>query len=138
MDASEQPGSVPYPERRRRPEARRWWNERRAALPIVGPIVRFRLAAVFAAQLFDLGTFTGMIDRHGIHAELNPIVVRGFDAFGMPIVVLVKLALVVLVGSVVFLLATEGPGRKAQPNLATVVTLVAVAAGFLGGVSNLG
>jgi hypothetical protein len=114
------------------------WNERRAALPILGPIVRFRLAALFAAQFFDLGTFTGMIDRRGIHAELNPIVVQGFDTFGMPIVVLVKLALVVLVGSIVFLLATEGPGRKPQPGLATAVTLIAVSAGFLGGVSNLG
>ena len=88
------------------------WNERRAALPIVGPIVRFRLAALFAAQFFDLGTFTGMIDRRGIHAELNPIVVEGFMAYGMPIIVLAKLALVVLVGSIVFLLATEGPGAR--------------------------
>jgi len=138
MDRTQERKPLPHPERRRRPGARRLWNERRAALPIVGPIVRFRLAAMFAAQFFDLGTFTGMIDRRGIHAEPNPIVVQGFDAFGMPFFVLAKLALVVLVGSIVFLLATEGPGRKPQPGLATVVTLIAVSAGFLGGVSNLG
>lgn len=129
---------LPHPERRRRPGSRRIWNERRRALPILGPIVRFRLAAMFAAQFFDLGTFTGMIDQRGIHAELNPIVAQGFESFGMPIVVLAKLALVVLVGSIVFLLATEGPRRKAHPGLATTVTLLAVAAGFIGGVSNLG
>jgi len=138
VDPVEPSAPASIPEWRRRTRARRLWNERRAALPIVGPIVRFRLAALFAAQLFDFGTFTGMIDRHGIRAELNPIVVQGFEAFGMPVVVLVKMALVVLVGSVVFLLATEGQGRKPQPGLATVVTLVAVSAGFLGGVSNLG
>lgn len=129
---------LPHPERRRRPGRRRIWNERRRALPILGPIVRFRLAAMFAAQFFDLGTFTGMIDQRGIHAELNPIVAQGFESFGMPIVVLAKLALVVLVGSIVFLLATEGPRRRAHPGLATTVTLLAVAAGFIGGVSNLG
>ncbi len=100
--------------------------------------MRFRLAALFAAQFFDLGTFTGMIDRHGIGAEYNPIVAQGFDAFGLPLVVVVKLALVVLVGSTVVLLASEGPRHKANPGLATIVTLAAVAAGFIGGVSNLG
>jgi len=42
------------------------------------PILRFRLAAIFAAQLFDFVTFTIMIERHGIDAELNPIVALGF------------------------------------------------------------
>ena len=49
-----------------------------------GPILRFRLAALLAAQLFDFGTFTLMVGRHGIVAELNPLVAQGFVAFGLP------------------------------------------------------
>lgn len=138
MRRDEVPAPLPFPERRRRAGSRRLWRERRAARPTAPPIVRFRLAALFAAQFFDLGTFTGMIDRRGIHAELNPIVAQGFNEFGYPIVVVAKLALVVLVGSIVVLLASEGPDRKANPGLATLVTVLAVAAGFVGGVSNLG
>ncbi len=134
----EQPTPLPFPERRRRAGSRRLWRERRRAIPTAAPIVRFRLAALFAAQFFDLGTFTGMVDRRGISAELNPIVAQGFDAFGLPLVVFAKLALVVLVGSTVVLLATEGPRHRANPGLATLVTLAAVAAGFIGGLSNLG
>jgi hypothetical protein len=138
MRRTVEPTPLPFPERRRRAGSRRLWRERRAARPTALPIVRFRLAALFAAQFFDLGTFTGMVDRRGISAELNPIIAQGFDSFGFPIIVLAKLALVVLVGSIVVLLASEGPKRKANPGLATLVTLAAVGAGFLGGVSNLG
>lgn len=122
------------PERRRRAGSRRLWRERRAARPLAAPMVRFRLAAVFAAQFFDLGTFTQMVGRDGIAAELNPIVARGFDAFGYPLVIVAKLALVVLIGSIVVVLAT---GPRPRPILASLVTVVAVAAGFVGGISNL-
>ena len=104
--------------------------------PVRGPIVRFRLAALFAAQFFDLGTFSLMVDRHGVAAEANPIVAQGFADWGMLLVVVAKIALFVLVGSIVFLLA-EHPRRRASLRLAAVVTVVAVVAGFTGGVSNL-
>ena len=104
--------------------------------PVRGPIVRFRLAALFAAQFFDLGTFSLMIDRHGVAAEANPIVAQGFADWGMLLVVVAKIALFVLVGSIVFLLA-EHPRRRASLSLAAVITVVAVVAGFTGGVSNL-
>jgi hypothetical protein len=138
MRRIEQATPLPYPERRKRAGSRRLWRERRAARPTAAPIVRFRLAALFAAQFFDLGTFTRMVDRHGIHAEMNPIVAQGFDNFGLPLVVFAKLMLVVLVGSIVVVLASESPRRRANPGLATVVTLMAVGAGLLGGLSNLG
>lgn len=77
-----------------------------------------------------------MVDRHGIVAEANPLVAQGFADWGMVLVVLAKLALVLLVGSIVVLLAGR-PTRRASLGPAAVVTVVAVVAGFTGGVSNL-
>jgi hypothetical protein len=107
-----------------------------AIRPVGRAIVRLRLAALFAAQFFDLGTFSVMVGRHGIAAERNPIVAQGFVTWGMLLVVVTKLALVVLVGSVVFLLATR-PAKPLSLRLAAIVTILAVAAGLTGGVSNV-
>ena len=113
---------------------------RRRASHVIRPlrlaVLRFRLAALFAAQFFDLGTFTLMVDRHGVAAEVNPIVAQGFADWGMVLVVVAKLALVVLVGSIVVLLAGH-PTRRASLGLAALVSVAAVVAGFTGGVSNL-
>lgn len=104
--------------------------------PVRGAVVRFRLAALFAAQFFDFGTFSLMVDRHGVAAEVNPLVARGYEDWGMPWVIVAKVALVLLVGSIVVLLAGH-PTRRASLSLAAVVTVLAVVAGFTGGVSNL-
>jgi hypothetical protein len=104
--------------------------------PVRRGVVRFRLAALFAAQFFDLGTFSMMVSRHGIAAEANPIVAQGFAVWGIPLVVVAKLALFVLVGSIVVLLA-EHPTRRASLGIAAVLSVAAVVAGFTGGVSNL-
>jgi hypothetical protein len=113
---------------------------RRRASHVIRPVrlavLRFRLAAVFAAQFFDLGTFTLMVDRHGVAAEANPIIAQGFADWGMVLVVVAKLALVVLVGSIVVLLAGH-PTRRSSLGIAAVITVAAVVAGFTGGVSNL-
>jgi hypothetical protein len=108
-----------------------------ALVPARGPILRFRLAALLAAQLFDFGTFTLMIGRHGIAAEVNPIVAQGFAVFGMPVLILAKIALVVLLASIVVLLTREVPSRRAVPGLAAFVAICAVIAGLVGGVSNV-
>jgi hypothetical protein len=102
-----------------------------------GPILRFRLAALLAAQLFDFGTFTLMIDRHGIVAEMNPLVAQGFEAFGLPILALSKAALILLLGSIVVVLARELPSRRPIPGLAALITVLAVTAGLIGGISNV-
>jgi hypothetical protein len=104
--------------------------------PALAPILRFRIAALFAAQLFDFGTFRLMIERHGIGAEANPIVAQGFIAFGLPIVVIAKISLVVLVGSILVLLGREAAARPVSGRLAAIVVLEAVAAGLIGGISN--
>lgn len=102
-----------------------------------GPILRFRLATLLAAQLFDFGTFKLMVDRHGIVAEANPIVAQGFEAFGLPVLAITKIALVVLVGSIVVLLARDRPSGRPIPGLAATITVLAVIGGLFGGMSNV-
>jgi hypothetical protein len=99
-------------------------------------ILRFRIAAIFAAQLFDFGTFARMVERHGIRAEANPIVAHGFIAFGLPLVALVKIALVILVGSAIVILGRKGQSDPRSMRLAAIVVVVAVIGGLIGGISN--
>ena len=116
-------------------------SKRPARVPAVvasrGSILRFRLAALLAAQLFDFGTFTLMVGKHGIAAEVNPIVAQGYDTYGLPVLILVKLALVVLLGSIVVLLARDLPNRPAARGFAATISVLAVAAGLIGGISNV-
>ena len=114
---------------------------RRRASHVIRPlrraVVRFRLAALFAAQFFDLGTFTLMVDRHGVAAEANPIIAQGFSDWGLVLVVVAKLALFVLVGSIVVLAGGDiRPAGRAWASRPWSRSL-AVVAGFTGGVSNL-
>lgn len=102
-----------------------------------GSILRFRLAALLAAQLFDFGTFTVMIQKHGIAAEVNPLVAQGYETYGFPVLILVKLLLVVLLGSIVVLLARDLPTRPATRGFAATITVLAVVAGLIGGISNV-
>jgi hypothetical protein len=106
------------------------------SLPTTHPVLRFRLAALFAAQLFDFGTFTVMVSRHGIVSETNPIVAHGFVAFGLPLVAVAKGALVLLVGSILVILGRAWATAPMTRRVATSVALVAVASGLLGGISN--
>ncbi len=99
-------------------------------------ILRLHLASLFAAQLFDYGTFTLMVDRHGIAAELNPLVAQGFVVFGLPFLALAKGALVMLVASIVVVIARRANAQRSLPVLATAVTIIAVLAGLVGGISN--
>lgn len=93
------------------------------------PIAAF--AMLIAAQAFDYASFLLMTARYGLQAELNPIVVTIVEAFGLPGLTLVKVASVVLVVAVVVVLA---PRRR---RMSTAVLSVGVAAGLLGGISNV-
>jgi hypothetical protein len=100
-------------------------------------ILPFRLASVLAAQLFDLGTFTLMVGRHGIISERNPLIAQGFAGFGMPMVALMKLALVVLLASIIIVLDRDQPVRPSLRVLAALITVLAVVGGLVGGISNV-
>jgi hypothetical protein len=71
-----------------------------------------------------------MVAVSGIGAELNPIVAYGHEQGGLPVLVLVKVALVVLVASVFAIVA-----RRHRLTAALVAT-VGTFAGLLGAYSN--
>ena len=102
-----------------------------------GPILRFRLASLVAAQMFDFGTFTIMVDRHGVLSEGNPLVAQGFALFGMPVMAVLKIALIFLLAAVIVLLDRGRDVARRSPRLAASVAVTAVLAGLLGGVSNV-
>jgi hypothetical protein len=104
-----------------------------AGRPLVVPS---RIAAVVAAQLFDFATFTIMVSRHGIGTELNPLVAHGFAGFGMPMVAVMKIALVLLLGSIIVVLDRPGHVDRRLPWIAPVIAVLAVVAGLVGGLSN--
>jgi hypothetical protein len=101
-------------------------------------VLSSRIASVVAAQMLDIATFAIMVSRHGIVTEMNPLVAQGFAGSGMPMVILMKVALVVLVSSTIIVLGRrKTPARGAARDLAQMVTLVAVVAGLVGGISNV-
>jgi hypothetical protein len=107
-----------------------------ATLPEDRAILRFRLAAILAAQLFDFATFMIMVKLHGIDAELNPLVASGFESGGFPGLFVAKLALIVLVSSTIVIIGRGAAPRTMGARLAAAVTVIAVCAGVFGGFSN--
>jgi hypothetical protein len=105
-------------------------------LPQDAPVVRFRLAAIVAAQLFDYVTFQLMVQLHGIHFELNPIVSGTYQIGGFGILLVAKLALAVLVGATIIILGRRSSVDQPPSRLASAVTLTAVYGGLVGGISN--
>src|SRR4029453_6124440 len=109
-----------------------------AAVAGIAPaFLRVRLATMLTAQLFDFGTFTVMVARHGALAEMNPLVAHGFADYGLPLLAFAKAALVLLLASIVVILGRPAQGRRSGARLATTVALLAVAAGLIGGFSNV-
>lgn len=90
------------------------------------------LTLLALAHLFDFGTFLVMTSRHGLSAELNPIVIYMDTTFGLPGLTIAKLA------SVVFLAVTAVILYRARRNrTATALLMIGVAAGIIGGCSNI-
>jgi hypothetical protein len=89
------------------------------------------LALLATAQLFDYVSFMVMVERHGLAAELNPIVVVLHDSVGMLGLTVVKAFAVVFLASTATLLMTR------RPNVAFGVLLVGIILGIVGGISNV-
>jgi hypothetical protein len=89
------------------------------------------LAALIAAHLFDFASFVLMTARHGLEAEINPVVVALAEGHGIVGLTLAKFVSVVLVGTTVAIIA---PKRR---RLAMAVLVVGIAAGVVGGISNI-
>ena len=94
-----------------------------------------RLATLALAQAFDLATFSVMVTKYGATAEANPLVSDMFVSYGMPAVVLAKLALVVLVGALS--VAAFSKGRRGVWSVVGGLPLaLAIAGGIIGGITN--
>lgn len=87
--------------------------------------------ALIGAHAFDYVTFLVMVGHHGLVAELNPIVQRLAEEFGLPGLTIAKGAAVAFLGSTVVIIA---PTRR---RLAFVLIGIGIAAGLLGGFSNV-
>lgn len=88
--------------------------------------------ALIAAHLFDLVSFMVMTERHGLAAEANPVVVLLAQEIGLAGLTVAKIASV-LIGGSVFVMLAHGRRRK----LAMAVVLFGVAAGLVGGLTNV-
>ena len=104
---------------------------RRNPTIVLVPVPLLAIALLALAHLFDLASFIVMTARHGLSAEANPIVARLAELFGLPGLTLAKLVAVALGASVFMVL---GPKR---PKLAMTVLVFGVAAGVVGGISNV-
>jgi hypothetical protein len=89
------------------------------------------LAVLALAHLFDYGTFLVMVDRHGLSAEANPIVAMLAQEVGIPGLTVAKF---LTVGLAAVLMVVIAPRRK---KLAMGLLMFGVAAGLLGGISNI-
>jgi hypothetical protein len=76
-----------------------------------------------------------MVARHGTRAEANPIVNDLFDTYGMPAVVIAKLALVLLVGAMCIAGWSRG-NRGVWSMIGGLPLALAIAAGLIGGITN--
>lgn len=94
-----------------------------------------RLATLSLAQAFDLATFSVMVARHGATAEANPIVSDLFDSFGMPALIIAKLALVLLVGTLSVAALSQGR-RGVWSVIGGLPLALAITAGLIGGITN--
>lgn len=89
------------------------------------------LVLLAAAQLFDYVSFLVMIERHGLAAELNPIVVTLHEQLGLVGLTVAKAAAVVFLASSATLLMPR------RPAIAFGVLVVGIVLGVVGGVSNV-
>ena len=98
---------------------------------IEGAMLVVSLGILSLAQLFDYVSFMVMIERHGLAAELNPIVVALAENLGLVGLTLVKVGAVAFLGFSVLLLMPR------RPHVAVGVLSVGVILGVIGGVSNV-
>jgi hypothetical protein len=101
----------------------------------VGRFGFLRLTTLALAQAVDLATFNVMVARHGVGAEANPLVSDLYHSFGMPAVVLAKVALVLLVGAL-FVAASSRGRRGVWAIVGGLPLALAITAGLIGGITN--
>ena len=89
------------------------------------------LAVLALAHLFDYASFLVMVEKHGLSAEANPVVVLLAQEMGLPGLTIAKIATVAFAALLMVIIA---PRRR---RLAMGLLMFGVAAGLVGGVSNV-
>jgi len=89
------------------------------------------IALLIIAHIADYATFLLMVARHGLGAELNPLVATILEDWGLELLTLAKFATVLLVAAVFLVIGRE------RPRLAGTVLAFGVLVGFLGAFSNI-
>ena len=89
------------------------------------------LVVLALAHLFDYTSFLVMVDRHGLGAELNPVVVRLAEETGL---IGLTLAKVLTIGFAAALMVLIAPRRR---RLAMGLLMFGIGAGMVGGISNV-
>lgn len=89
------------------------------------------LGLLILAHVADYTTFLIMVARHGLGAELNPIVAAIHDEWGLALLTVAKFATVLLVAAVFLIVVRE------RPRVAGSVLAFGVFIGALGAYSNL-
>lgn len=89
------------------------------------------LIFLVVAHAFDYVTFLIMTSKHGLAAELNPVVVSLATQFGLPGLTIAKMASVAFLAGVVILAA---PQRR---RVAGTLAVIGITIGVFGGVSNI-
>ncbi len=89
------------------------------------------IGLLITAHLADYGTFVVMVAKGGLGTELNPIVVRILDDWGLALLTVAKFSAVLLVASVFLLVG------RTKPRLAAGVLVFGVFIGALGAYSNV-
>jgi hypothetical protein len=93
------------------------------------------LLTLTVAQMFDLGTFVRMVAGHGAAAETNPLVHFLLIQYGIPMLVVAKVAALSLVVAVIANLAGRA-GQSEHRRMVAAVFVAAIVAGLVGGWSN--
>ena len=94
-------------------------------------MVALGIPLLIATQLADYVTFILMVSRHGVAAEVNPIVSKLLQDHGLLLLTAAKLSAVVLVGATFLIVG------RTRPRLAAAVLAVGVISGGLGAFSNV-
>ena len=89
------------------------------------------IGLLIIAHVADYTTFVVMIMRHGLQAELNPIVTKLATEHGLALLTISKFATVLLVASVFLVVG------RTRPKLAAGVLGIGVFVGTFGAWSNL-
>jgi hypothetical protein len=89
------------------------------------------LVLLAAAHVFDYVSFLIMTGKHGLVAELNPIVVVLAQDYGLPGLTLAKMGSVVLLAAVFLVL------RPHRRRWASTILTIGITVGVVGGISNV-